>query len=106
MSEKHTLTRDFFRLWLERCEPDAVVWGVRESRGCPIAKYMEWEVGGSWYVNSAHYRRGMMGERMGLPAWARHFVAAIDSGGEHVTASECLEVLDKIAPDDWAGVTA
>jgi hypothetical protein len=107
--KEHTLTRDFFRLWLERCEPDAVVGCAQAACDCPIAKHLAWETGGIWSVGGGVYKRlGELSPELVeyMPTWARSFVAEVDRGGRNnITAAECLAALDKI-PDTRVEVTA
>jgi hypothetical protein len=103
IKKEHTLTRDFFRLWLERCEPDAVVGGAMAVCGCPIAKYLEWETRGIWSVSRDSYRHENLCKPM--PLWGKCFIVAIDRDGErNITAAQCLAVLGNI-PGSRSGVT-
>jgi hypothetical protein len=95
-----------FRAWLESKPKDEVVSKHWECTTCPLAVFLKHKgakspavlTGGVWLEDTVN------GRPKGAPTWVREFVYWVDkSDPRHVTAEECLYLLDcfEFQPEKW-----
>lgn len=102
------ITKKAFIGWLHNKEDSEVVGVAGDPCICPIASFLNEEVGDCLYVNSRNvvYARGNREYTKQLPLWAKNFVVGVDRAfnqGE-VTVEDAFEVLDATHPTKGTSV--
>ncbi len=93
------LTKPKFRAWLEAKKPRVVVGLGKISSQCPIAKYLESNLGERVSTGRCGIYVFVLGRYINdaTPRWCWGFMDSVDVvRGKHITASRALKILDGI----------